>query len=105
MTFEIVPDGSKENQMYMAFRISETSGLVPADNLSGKPVVMEIIPQEISPVQPQIQTNSKTQTVNYLIPAVCTVKIKDGSELLMQRRVPVYQLGVLGSMPVNATLQ
>ncbi len=105
MTFEIVPDGSKENQMYMAFRVSETSGLVPADNLSGKPVVMEIIPQEISPVQPQIQTNSKTQTVNYLIPAVCTVKIKDGSELLMQRRVPVYQLGVLGSMPVNATLQ
>ena len=105
MTFEVVPDGSKENQMYMAFRVSDTAGLVPADNLSGRPVVMEIVPAALGEAPVESQANTKVQSVKYLIPAVCTVKIKDGSELLMQRRIPVYQLGVLGSMPVNATLQ
>ena len=59
------------------------------------------------PAQPAagVQPASKVQTVNCLIPAICTVKVKDGSELLIQSRVPVYQLGVLTTMPVNATLQ
>lgn len=104
MSFDVVPSAERESQMYMAFRISDTAGLVPADNLSGKPVVMEIIPQEISRPVVGGQNSSKGQAVNCLIPAVCTVKVKDGSELLIQRRVPVYQLGVLTTMPVNATL-
>lgn len=104
MSFDVVPSADRESQMYVAFRISDTAGPVPADNLSGRPVVMEIVPQAVSVPQesPVVQ---KVQTVRYLIPAVCTVKVKDGSELLMQGRVPVYQLGVLGTMPVNATLQ
>lgn len=105
MSFDVVPSADRESQMYMAFRVSDTAGLVPADNLSGKPVVMEIIPQEIAQPASGVQPASKVQTVNCLIPAICTVKVKDGSELLIQSRVPVYQLGVLTTMPVNATLQ
>lgn len=105
MSFDVVPSADRESQMYMAFRVSDTAGLVPADNLSGKPVVMEIIPQEIAQPAAGVQPASKVQTVNCLIPAICTVKVKDGSELLIQSRVPVYQLGVLTTMPVNATLQ
>jgi hypothetical protein len=90
--------------MYVAFRISDTAGLVPADNLSGKPVVMEIVPQEIA--APAVSgAAAKVPQVYYLIPSACTVKIKDGAELLMQTRVPVYQLGKMASMPVNTTLQ
>ena len=103
-TFDVVPEGGRESQMYMAFRVSDTSGLVPADNLSGRPVVMEIVPQEIT--VPEVkQVSPKIPVCRYLIPAVCTVKVKDGADLLIQSRMPVYQLGVLGSMPVNATLQ
>ncbi len=103
-TFEVQPGSDRESQMYMAFRVSDTAGLVPADNLSGRPVVMEIVPQDVAvPVVKQV--SPKIPTYNYLIPAVCTVKVKDGADLLIQTRVPVYQLGVLGSMPVNATLQ
>ena len=105
MSFDVVPSADRESQMYMAFRVSDTAGLVPADNLSGKPVVMEIIPQEIAQPSVGAQPASKVQSVNCLIPAICTVKVKDGSELLIQSRVPVYQLGVLTTMPVNATLQ
>ena len=103
-SFDVVPVADRESQMYVAFRISDTAGLVPSDNLSGKPVVMEIVPQESVPVQmPQVVT--KHQTIKYLVPATCTIKVKDGQELLIQSRVPVYQLGVIGTMPVNSTLQ
>ena len=104
-SFDVVPAADRESQMYVAFRISDASGLVPADNLSGKPVVMEIVPQEVVLTQPTSKASSKLQTMKYLTPATCTVKVKDGQELLIQSRVPVYQLGVLGTMPVNATLQ
>lgn len=103
VSFEIVPDAERESQMYVAFRISDTAGPVPSDNLSGRPVVMEIIPQAVASVD-VAPVASKLQTVKYLIPAVCTVKVKEGSELLIQSRVPVYQLGVMSSMPVNSTL-
>ena len=111
MTFEVVPDATRESQMYVAFRISDTSGLVPSDNLSGKPVVMEIVPQKITVPEIEAQKEkskgkeSKVQNVNYLIPVVCTVKITDGSNLLIQSRMPIYQLGIQSTMPVNATLQ
>lgn len=104
LRFEVIPSAEKESQMYVAFRVSDTAGLMPADNLSGKPVVMEIVPQEVAdPVvsQPAV---SKGQVVNYLVPAICTVKVKDGSDLLIQARMPIYQLGRLSTMPVNATL-
>ena len=104
-SFDVMPVADRESQMYVAFRISDTAGLVPSDNLSGKPVVMEIVPQDSVPSEPAAQGSTKHQTFKYLIPATCTIKVKDGQELLIQSRVPVYQLGVLGTMPVNATLQ
>ena len=33
MNFEIIPDPARENQKYITFRLSDTAGLVPADNL------------------------------------------------------------------------
>ena len=104
MMFEVVPSAEKESQMYVAFRLSDSAGLVPADNLSGKPVVMEIIPQEVAaPASASVAV--KGQYVNYMVPALCTVKVKEGSDLLVQSRMPIYQLGRMSSLPVNSTLQ
>ena len=106
MRFEVIPSASKESQMYIAFRVSETAGLVPADDLTGKPVVMEIVPQEVAdPVVDVVTAAKGVQYVNYLVPSICTVKLKEGSNLLVQGRMPIYQLGRLSSMPVNATLK
>ena len=106
MSFEVIPSAAKESQMYIAFRVSETAGLVPADNLSGKPVVMEIVPQEVAaPVVDVVTAAKGVQYVNYLVPSICTVKLKEGSNLLVQSRMPIYQLGRMSSMPVNATLK
>lgn len=107
MRFEVVPESGLESQMYVAFRLSDTAGLVPADNLSGKPIVMEILSQPFAdPEVPFEQAkNVKEVEAYYRIPAVCTVKLMDGANLLLQSRMPIYQLGRESSLPVNVILK
>jgi hypothetical protein len=105
MTFEVIPDPAKESQMYVAFRMSETGGLVPADNLSGKPVLMEIAVQDFVQPTGAEEKKSKDVAVYYRIPAACTVKLLDGMNLILQSRMPIYQLGQESSLPVNMVLK
>lgn len=107
MRFEVIPDAANEGQMYVAFRLSDTAGLVPADNLSGKPVIMEIIPQTFADpgLTADEAKNKKEVLAYYRIPAVCTVRLMDGANLLLQSRMPIYQLGRESSFPINVILK
>lgn len=94
MTFELTPSRNVENQVYFVFRVSDAEGLLPPENVSGRPVVLEIeglkeVPQEQHPSK----HSNKEIRLYYRVPAVCTVKISDGLKLLMQTRVPIYQFG------------
>lgn len=102
MTFEVVPQKDRENQLYVAFRMSDTAGLLPADNIAGKPVILEVLPQPVAPVADEVRKAKKAEAcVYYRIPAVCTVKLTDGMNVILQSRVPVYQLGTESSFPLN----
>lgn len=125
--FDVVPQPG-DVQKYIAFRLSDSAGLVPADNLSGKPILLEIIPEEFAQTdvakaegeaaaaaQAAIETTGKapkTKTpeekreaqVYFRLPAVCTVNVRNGVDILLQSRVPVYQLGQETSLPVNVIL-
>lgn len=106
--FEIVPDASRESQMYIAFRLSDTAGLVNADNMSGRPVVMEIVPEAFDqPKVPEEEKKTSTKPVEayFRIPAICTVKLIDSGDVILQTRIPVYQLGQESSLPVNVILK
>lgn len=114
--FELIPDATRENQRYVAFRLSDSAGLVPADNLSGKPVVMEIVPQVFEQIAQPVPDEkhakkSKKEVVApavlayYRIPATCVVKLMEGVDVLLQTRMPVYQLGQESSLPVNVILK
>jgi len=91
--FEIIPDASKAAQKYVAFRLSDTDGAVAADNISGSPVVLELVPEPIASVAQAAVAPKGYVSVNYRIPAVCAVKLLSGTDLLLNSRVPVYQLG------------
>ena len=108
MNFDVVPQADRENQKYVAFRLSDSAGLLPADNLSGKPVVMEFIPQQIEQV-PEAPASDPKKTpavyAYYRIPAICTVKLMEGMNVILQSRIPVYQLGIESSIPVNVILK
>ena len=108
MKFEVVPDAQRESQMYVAFRLSDAAGLVNSENMSGRPVVMEIVPQVFAePEVTNVVEEKKQQPVmaHYRIPAVCTVKLIDSGNILMQTRLPIYQLGRESSLPVNVILK
>ena len=107
MKFEVLPEAGKENQMYVAFRLSDTAGLVPADNLSGRPVLMEIVPQTFAQtaVPEEELKNKKEVLAYYRVPAICNVKIMEGANVLLQSRMPIYQLGQESSLPVNVILK
>lgn len=104
MKFDVVPDPNRESQKYIAFRISDTAGLVSADNMSGKPVILEIIPQDIASV-PAASASAKGPVAFYRVPAVCTVKLMNGSQVILQSRTPIYQLGRVSSFPVSISLK
>ena len=108
MRFEVIPDPANESNMYVAFRLSDTAGLVPADNLSGKPVIMEIVPQTFAePTVTAVEDEKAKREViaYYRIPAICTVRLMEGADLLLQSRVPIYQLGRESSLPINVILK
>lgn len=106
MMFEVIPDPAKENQLYVAFRMSESGGLVPADNLSGKPVLMEIVPQPFAQTEPvPVKKSKPVPEIHYRIPAACTVRLLDGTALLLQSRMPIYQLGQESSIPADMVIK
>ena len=97
-TFAVIPEKSSEKVRYIAFRVSDTEGLVDADNIAGKPYVLEIIPE---PVLAADGAPGKSNFARYRIPAICSVKLKDGMEVLLQTRIPIYQFGRDSFFPVN----
>ena len=45
---------------------------------------------------------SKSGTVaHYRVPASCSIKLTDGVNVLLQSRVPVYQLGIESTFQIN----
>ena len=104
-TFDLVPTRNRESQMYIAFRFSETAGILPADNLSGKPIALEITPEPMAAPQSEKKVKkSKVPVVAYRIPATCGIRVIDGKNVLMETRFPVYQFGEETTLPVNVNL-
>lgn len=106
--YDVVPKIENERQLYVAFRISDKEGLLMPDNVSGRPIVLEITPElrAIPATEAQDLSNVRTKKVNagviyYRVPAICTVKILDGQDLLLQTRIPVYQLGETVELPAS----
>lgn len=94
-TFDVVPEAG--TNMYIAFRASETGGLVSSDYATGKPYILEVNPEAV----PAQAASRDRQAIRYRIPAVCSIKLMDGTKVLVQSRIPVYQMGVEAVYPAN----
>ncbi|MCR5519509.1 MAG: DUF4831 family protein [Bacteroidales bacterium] len=101
-TFEVIP-AAKKTQTYVAFRLSDEDGLVPADNVSGKPYFVQLNVEDVAAAPPVEGKAKPVQVVHYRIPAVCGVRLTDGISTLLQTRVPIYQLGIVAAYPVYKT--
>ena len=56
---DVVPVKNRKSQTYVAFRISDTDGIVSADNMSGKPYLLEIVPQPIGEASGRVPKQSR----------------------------------------------
>ena len=101
-TFDVIPDNSSKSHVFVAFRLSDTEGLLPSDNMGGKPYIVELKEQTIGEAHTDLKSSArKGGAIMYRIPAICTLKLTDGVNCLLQTRVPVYQYGVDKSYPIQ----
>jgi hypothetical protein len=101
MTFDVVPVKENPRQIYVAFRMSETQGLLNADNMAGRPVVVELVKEEPAAKAVNMDLTAEKGRVIYRTPAIMAARILDGQTLLLQTRVPVYQFGQVLSFPIE----
>lgn len=104
--YEIVPLRDASPQRYVAFRISDSEGLVSADDISGRPCLLELeltVPAEVEAASDAAsrKVDPKKQYIRYMVPATCNVRLTDGVTVLLRTRVPVYQLGTESTFEVN----
>ena len=93
-SFDVIPENNPDNKVVVAFRVSDEAGLVPADNLSGRPYFLEIESATIQETGDPRMAGKKGTGLMYRIPAICPVKLSDGVNVILQGRIPIYQLGV-----------
>lgn len=99
--FSVLPKAGEESHLYVAFRISE-NGLLPAEHLEGRMVTLELTPtnlpeQEETPAVPAKKKKApkgfEWEARTEFVPAVCTLKMRDGANVMLQGTVVVPQLG------------
>lgn len=104
MEFDVVPKADNLKQFYIAFRISDTQGLLASDNVAGRPVVLELVQDGENTPKINMDLSTTKGRVLYRKPAIMNARVSDGQKLLLQTRVVVYQLGSILSFPIEVAL-
>jgi hypothetical protein len=105
MSFDVYPVKENPRQIYVAFRISENQGLLPADNVAGRPIVLEFFKETGQPATSfNMDLTVEKGRVLYRVPEIMSARISDGQNILLQTRVPVYQFGKVLSFPIDIAI-
>ena len=102
--FDVIPTAEQNKQSYIAFRFSETQGVLPSSNVAGRPVILEL-EAEKSPASVDTGGASKTAQIFYRVPQTVLARLMDGQKVLIQDRVPILQLGQTLSIPADALMK
>ena len=100
-TFDVTPEKDSKDQRYTAFRISDREGLLPGSANEGKAVVAEFQIEPLSAPESASDRGKENAAIRYRIPAITHLRLISDGTLLLDSRVPVYQLGEDASLPLN----
>ncbi len=104
-TFNYIPaKPSKKGDVI--FRISEDNGVVPATDLSGKPVMIEYeieasLADKYTELAKSENPSAGESGVYYRMPGIATIKIIDQLKTVATARLPIAQFGVVVPLPEN----
>ena len=97
MNYEFVPVNDTRNHVFVAFRLSDTAGLLSPDDVSGKPYFVDIVSEGVEESPEEEKIRKKDTVIYYRTPAVCSVKLSDGNGILLETRVPICQFGTVNT--------
>ncbi|MDR2126560.1 MAG: DUF4831 family protein [Prevotellaceae bacterium] len=106
--FEVIPNAAQMQQSYIAFRFSEKQGLTPANNVSGRPIMLTLEKESSFYADAETDTDAKKNKIDllyYRVPRIAKVSLLDGTNVLLQDRFPVYQFGNILSMPADLQMK
>ncbi len=105
--FEFVPTETELNQPYILFRFSEDRGVLPPNDLRGRPIIVELDKKDQTKnlsylISDQINREGTVykDKLYYRIPDVAQVKVFDGNTILATRKVNIEQYGIVVPFPV-----
>jgi len=105
-TFEFSPEKKDLNQPHILFRYSDERGVLPPNDLRGRPVIVEMEKlnhtQNLdfllnNPVNPEEEKN--INKLFYRIPDQALVQVIDGNQLLAKRKLTIEQFGAVVKIP------
>jgi hypothetical protein len=106
--FDVIPDAAQTQQSYIAFRFSEKQGLIPANNISGRPIIL-MLEKELSAYADAMTDadakKNKMELIYYRTPRIAKASLLDGTSVLLQDRFPIYQFGSILSLPADLQMK
>ena len=99
--YYVVPDA--EGRTFVVCRFCDDRGLLPADDLSGEPVVLECRPQgvAVTAYPPQRKRTPRSDEAEYAVADMTDCRVMFDRTELGNAVLPVYQYGVRTILPVR----
>ncbi len=103
--FFLIPEPGMQNRPEIIFRFSQEEGVLDATDLSGRPVVVEMLSagklNNVNIVERQTPVKKKYDRLFYRMPEVVDIRVTDGRSTLGNSRALVYQFGKIITLPAN----
>lgn len=103
--FEFVPAGNDEIERTVLFRFSESKGVLPQGDLSGRPITVEIVRENrlenLRDIVAVREGNENQTRIHYRLPDIALIQVIDGKLIVTKNRVPVAQYGKTLTVPAN----
>jgi hypothetical protein len=103
VTVPFIP-GSESTKSEVLFRFSDEKGIVPKTDISGKPVLIDVIKDQkqftsIESIYQPTNQNSGRSGLFYRIPVNASLTISEGFNVLFSGRMPIAQFGLISPVP------
>jgi hypothetical protein len=103
--FYLTPESDERNKSYQLSIFSGRLGFVPASLDEGSPITVEIEPagktRSLRNLMPQSPETNVYNQIYYRLPDVADVRVMWNGEKIHHKRISIYQLGALVSVPIS----
>jgi len=103
--FQWVPETLDANAPIILFRFSEGYGVLPEDDMRGRPVYAEMQAKGLTqPLKVAVMQHAKIENTPYIyyrVPDRADLSIIDGGDVLARKSLPVHQFGNIIRFPIK----